>query len=78
MYANRSDIGKMIMGIGSLVQQAIRGGLHSGQVVSSTLGLIVNELKEPGALPQFKVDWFKGPDRGKKLWYYKHDLKEAE
>ncbi len=66
------------MGIGSLVQQAIRGGLHSGQVVSSTLGLIVNELKEPGALPQYKVDWFKGPDRGKKLWYYQHDLKEAK
>ncbi len=78
MYANRLKIGELRMGIGSLVQQAIRGGLHSGQVVSSTLGLIVNELKEPGALPQYKVDWFKGPDRGKKLWYYQHDLKEAK
>jgi hypothetical protein len=66
------------MGIGSLVQQAIRGGLHSGQVVTGTLGLIVGEDKVAGAIPQYQVEWIGGPDMGKTLWYYSHDLKEAK
>jgi len=65
------------MGPGSLVTQVYNGGIKNRKPVENTLGLVIKELKR-GFDHQLQVEWIQGKSMGKKLWYYKHELAEAE
>jgi len=79
LYAYRSSIGELKMGVGSLVFQTYPNGLRKGQQAGNHMGLIVGQLQEsPTVVKQYQVEWFQGNMAGKKLWYYAHDLMEAK
>ena len=61
------------MKIGDIVYQVRRGGfIHDKPVtIKTSVGLIIKEHKEKGAIPQFYVQF----DQKTPKWYYKHDLR---
>jgi hypothetical protein len=61
------------MKIGDIVYQVRRGGfIHDKPVpIKTSVGLIIKEHKEKGAVPQFYVQF----DQKTPKWYYQHDLR---
>lgn len=57
--------------IGNIVYLRRRGGaLMSDRPVRNKVGLVINEHKEKGAVPQYYVQF----DQEIPKWYYQHDL----
>ena len=59
--------------VGDIVYRRRRGGfLHEyPDVVKSSVGLVIKELLDKGAVPQYYVDF---DDKERRLWYLQHDL----
>ena len=58
--------------VGDIVYRLRRGGfLHDKPMPSKQdLGLVIKEIKEKGAIPQYYVQFNSQPPQ----WYYQHDL----
>jgi len=56
---------------GNLVYLCYQTGLKKNQPYTKTIGLVIKELKEKGAIPQFYVQF---DDQETPKWYYQHDL----
>ena len=59
---------------GDIVFQVRKGGLFNKQPVTDRLGLVIKELREKGAIPQFYVQFNQEDPR----WYYQHDLEKIK
>ena len=57
---------------GDIVFQVRKGGLFNKQPVTDRLGLVIKELREKGAIPQFYVQFNQEDPK----WYYQHDLEK--
>ena len=55
---------------GDIVHLCYQGGLKKNKPYTKGIGLVIKELKEKGAIPQFYVQFDKETPR----WYYQHDL----
>jgi len=62
--------------LGDIVYQVRRGGfVHDKSVpVTNRLGLVIKVFNQPGAVPQFFVQF----DQEEPMWYYQHDLQKVE
>tara|TARA_A100001391_G_scaffold99416_2_gene66081 strand:+ start:370 stop:579 length:210 start_codon:yes stop_codon:yes gene_type:complete len=61
--------------VGDIVFKVRRGGfLHESPVpVTNSIGLVIKEHREKGAVPQFYVQF----DQEIPKWYYQHDLRRV-
>lgn len=55
---------------GNIVYLRYRGGLEKNKLCTKTIGLVIKELKEKGAIPQFYVQFGEKTPK----WFYNHDL----
>jgi hypothetical protein len=60
---------------GDIVYRVLKGGfIHSHPVsVKDSVGLVIKEIKEKGAIPQYHVQF--GQETPK--WFYQHDLRRV-
>jgi hypothetical protein len=60
------------MKIGNIVYKVRKGGfIHDEPIpIRTSVGLIIKEYREKGAIPQFYVKF----DKQNPEWYYQHDL----
>lgn len=60
---------------GDIVYQVRKGGfIHDCSVaVKNRVGLVIKEIKEKGAIPQYYVQF----DKGTPKWFYQHDLQKV-
>ena len=56
--------------VGDIVFRKYFGGLKNNQPNESSLGLVIREYKEKGAIPQYHVQF----DQKDPKWYYQHEL----
>jgi hypothetical protein len=56
--------------VGDIVFQKRNGGQVKNQTLSSRLGLVIEEHKEKGVWPQYRVQFNLEDPK----WYYQHDL----
>jgi len=56
--------------VGDIVFRRYTGGLRNNQPNESSLGLVIKEFKEKGAIPQYYVKF----DQKDPKWYYQHNL----
>ena len=60
--------------VGDIVFRKYKGGLKNNQPNESELGLVIKELKEKGAVPQYWVSFNQKDPR----WYFQHELYKIE
>ena len=56
--------------VGDIVFRKYKGGIKNNQPNESELGLVINELREKGAVPQFCVRF----NQKDPLWFFQHEL----
>lgn len=56
--------------VGDIVFVKLKGGFRNNKPKTDRLGLVIKELIEQGAIPQYYVQF--GQEDPK--WYYQHDL----
>ena len=57
--------------VGDIVFRKKSGGLiKESENISSSIGLVIKDHRERGAIPQFYVQF----DQNTPKWYYQHDL----
>jgi hypothetical protein len=56
--------------VGDIFFKRRKGGLMNNQPKTDSLGLVIKEHKEKGAIPQFYVQF----DQQTPKWFYQHDL----
>ena len=56
--------------VGDIVFKKRKGGLMNNHPKTNSLGLVIKEHKEKGAITQFYVQF----DQNTPKWYYQHDL----
>ena len=60
--------------VGDIVFKRRKGGLMNNQPKTDSLGLVIKEHKEKGAIPQFYVQF----DQQTPKWFYQHDLHRVQ
>ena len=58
--------------VGDIVFQVRKGGLFNKQPVTDRLGLVIKELKEKGAVPQYCVSFNQKDPK----WFYQHEIQK--
>jgi hypothetical protein len=62
-----------MISVGDIVyKKRTRGLLSDYQISKSSIGLVIKEHKDPGAVTQFFVQF----NQNRPKWYYQHDLKK--
>jgi len=56
--------------VGDIVFKKRTGGLLNNQNLTSSLGLVIKDHREKGAVPQFYVQF----DQKSPKWFYQHQL----
>ena len=56
--------------VGDIVFRKYKGGFRNNQPNESSLGLVIKEFKEKGAVAQYYVRF----DQDDPKWFYQHDL----
>ena len=56
--------------VGDIVFRKYKGGIKNNQPNESSLGLVIKEFKEKGAIAQYYVQF----DQKEPKWFYQHDL----
>lgn len=61
--------------VGDIVYRVRRGGfIHDKpRPVTDSIGLVIKEYKEQGAIPQYYVQF----DQESPKWYYQHDIQQV-
>ena len=61
--------------VGDIVYRLRRGGFIHDKAypVTDSIGLVIKEHKEKGAIPQYYVQF----DQETPQWYYQHDIQRA-
>ena len=61
--------------VGDIVYRLRRGGfIHEKPIpVTDSIGLVIKEYKEKGAIPQYYVQF----DQESPKWYYQHDIRRV-
>ena len=56
--------------LGDIVFRRYKGGLKNNQPNESSLGLVIKEYTDKGAIPQYYVQF----DQKDPTWFYQHEL----
>ena len=63
-----------MMKVGDIVRRKRRGGtLGTDQSITSSIGLVIKDHREKGAIAQFYVQFDQRPPK----WFYQHDLSKV-
>ena len=60
--------------VGDIVFRKYKGGFRNNQPNESSIGLVIKEHKEKGAIAQYYVQF----DQKDPKWFYQHDLHRVQ
>ena len=60
--------------VGDIVFRKYKGGFRNNQPNESSIGLVIKEYKEKGAIAQYYVQF----DQKDPKWFYQHDLHRVQ
>ena len=60
--------------VGDIVFRKYKGGFRNNKPNESSLGLVIKEYKEKGAIAQYYVQF----DQKDPKWFYQHDLHRVQ
>jgi len=64
-----------MISIGNIVyRQRSKGTIQNNQTIKTSIGLVIKEYKDKGAITQYYVAF--GQDRP--MWFYQHQLKKID